>query len=139
MSLLLLVVLGEIQKKIDNIIFTGLRNDLKKIYQELDIAVHPSHSENVGGASESLAAAVPTVTTNVGGFTDVIIDGKTGYLCLPKNPNSLADSIDKVLTDYSKAKKMALLGQKKVKKIFDINNSAKRVKDIYLKIIKRGD
>src|SRR5690606_28471301 len=35
------------------IILTGYRSDVYEIYQDFDVAVHPSHSENVGGAVES--------------------------------------------------------------------------------------
>lgn len=123
-------------KNVKNIIFTGFRNDIKDIYKEFDIAVHPSHSENLGGAAESLAAGVPTVCTNVGGFPDIVIDGYTGYLCLPKNPQSLADSIEKMLNDESNAKKMAVNGEEKVTKMLDINNTSKTIRNIYNKILK---
>lgn len=125
------------KKNVNNIIFTGFRNDVKDIYKEFDIAVHPSHSENLGGAAESLAAGVPTVSTNVGGFPDIVIDGKTGYLCLPKNPNSLASSIKKLLDDNNLAKKMAKEGQKKVLNLLDIKNTANVIYDIYTKISKK--
>lgn len=50
----------------NGIVFTGFRTDIKEIYRELDVAVHPSHSENLGGAAESLAAGVPTFVETVG-------------------------------------------------------------------------
>lgn len=124
------------KKNVKNIIFTGFRNDVKDIYKEFYIAVHPSHSENLGGAAESLAAGVPTISTNVGGFPDIVIDGCTGYLCEPKNPNSLAEAIEKMLSDESKANMMALEGQKKVKQLLDINNTSKRIYEIYNCILK---
>jgi glycosyltransferase involved in cell wall biosynthesis len=61
-------------------IFLGTRNDVAELYPDLDVVVHPSHSENVGGARESLLLAVPTIATNVGGFPDLVKPGETGWL-----------------------------------------------------------
>src|SRR5262249_38225509 len=49
----------------DRIVFTGQRTDIPAVYAGLDVAVHPSLSENCGGAVESLAAGVPTIATAV--------------------------------------------------------------------------
>jgi glycosyltransferase involved in cell wall biosynthesis len=66
--------------------FTGHRTDVPAVYSALDVAVHPSLSENCGGAVESLAAACPTIATNVGGLPDIVIDGETGWLVPPRRP-----------------------------------------------------
>jgi glycosyltransferase involved in cell wall biosynthesis len=119
----------------DGIIFTGFRNDLKEIYKELDVAVHPSHSENLGGAAESLAAGVPTISTNVGGFIDIVINNKTGYTVNPNNPEMLALAIFETINDLTKSKQMAMAGQRLVRELLDINNTAAKIKNIYTKII----
>lgn len=127
------------KKNVNNIIFTGFRSDIKKIYKELNIAVHPSHSENLGGAAESLAAGVPTIATNVGGFPDIVINNETGYLCNSKNPKNLAMVIDETLSNYELAQKYAKSGQKKVESLLDINVTAQVIKDIYDEILKRSN
>jgi len=119
----------------DGIIFTGFRNDIKKIYRELSIVVHPSHSENLGGAAESLAARVPTITTNVGGFTDIVIDGETGYTVEPKSPKQLANAIIKMLDDPLKTELMALKGQQKVRDLLDMDTCGAHIFNIYRKIL----
>ncbi len=126
------------KKDLKNIIFTGFRNDMKMIYKELDIAVHPSHSENLGGAAESLAAGVPTIATNIGGFPDIVIDKKTGYLCEVKNPFSLAQVIDSAIEKKEEALQMASNGQKRVRELLDINNTANRILEIYKEIMEKN-
>lgn len=123
------------KKNVKNIIFTGFRTDVKDIYKEFDVAVHPSHSENLGGAAESLGASVPTVSTNVGGFPDIVIDGETGYLCNPKQPKSLAKAIEKTLLNENKSKQMANKGQMKVKELLDIKNTSKKMCSVYHEIL----
>jgi glycosyltransferase involved in cell wall biosynthesis len=71
-------------------LFLGDRGDVAALYRHFQVAVHPSHSENLGGAAESLLLGVPTVATSVGGFPDLVEDGATGLLVPPHSPTSLA-------------------------------------------------
>lgn len=119
----------------DGIVFTGFRRDMNLIYKELDIAVHPSHSENLGGAGESLAAGVPTISTNIGGFPDIVVDEETGYTVQAKSPRCLADAIIKMIEKPIKAKKMSEKGMQKVKQLLDGENTGSSVLNIYNKII----
>lgn len=120
----------------DRIIFTGYRSDVYDIYPEIDIVVHPSHSENLGGAAESLMLAVPTISSDVGGFPDIVIPGETGCLIKPKNPTDLAEKLTWAVEHQSELKEMALRGQTLVNELLDLDNTAKAVYDIYTKILK---
>lgn len=121
----------------ENVIFTGFRSDLKAVYKELAIAVHPSHSENLGGAAESLAAGVPTISTNVGGFPDIVINGKTGYTVDKASPEKLAVAIENMLENYSDALRMAKNGQQYVGKLLDIDHTCSEVYEFYQDIMER--
>lgn len=116
--------------------FLGTRNDVPALYEVLDVAVHPSHSENVGGAAESLLLGVPTVTTRVGGFTDVVIDGVTGFLASPKNPHSLAAAIAKMLDNPNQAKQMAKEGRQLCADLFDAERTGREVVNIYHNVLR---
>ena len=115
--------------------FTGFRTDIKRIYRELDIAVHPSHSENLGGASESLAAGVPTISTDVGGFPDIVVDGQTGYVVPPKSPDKLANAILRMIENYEEARIMAEKGREKVTSMLNIENTGRAILRIYEEIL----
>lgn len=132
-------VIAYAQKKCgDKIIFTGYRNDVFNIYNEINVTVHPSHSENLGGAFESLALGVPTVSTDIGGFPDIVIDGKTGYTAPKKDPQKLALAIQKMLDDPENAVKMAKEGQKHVYNLCDINKTANDVYKAYNEILSKN-
>lgn len=120
------------RKKVgDSIKFAGFRSDIYEIYPELTVAAHPSLSENLGGAGESLLIGVPTVSTDVGGFPDIVIDGETGYTVPAKNPKALADAMLRLLEDKEKTKQMAENGVKLMTQVIDVNNTAKEVFHIY--------
>ncbi len=118
--------------------FLGFRNDIKNIYQSIDVAVHPSHSENVGGALESLARGVPTITTNIGGFPDLVIEKKTGLLVPPSSPKSLAKKISWMLKHRDEALKMAKNGKIKAKSLMDVTTNALEIDKFYSHIIKKA-
>lgn len=124
------------QKLGEKVIFTGFRSDVYDIYPEINIAVHPSHSENLGGAAESLMFAVPTISSNVGGFPDIVIPGKTGCLANPKDPDDLAEKITWAIEHPEEMQAMAINGQKRISEILDLNNTAKAVCNIYENIVK---
>lgn len=121
----------------DKVVFLGTRSDVADLYADFDVAVHPSHSENVGGAVESLLLGVPTIATRVGGFPDLVQDGKTGWLVPPKNPKDLATAIENALADPIGARAKTLAGQQRARELFDVRRTAKEVKDIYEQILGR--
>lgn len=122
----------------DAALFLGTRTDVTQLYPDLDIAVHPSHSENVGGACESLLMGIPTIATNVGGLPDVVIPGKTGWLVPPGNPERLSQAILEVLSSPSYAKGLALNGQQCVQKMMDVSKNALEILQIYEGILARA-
>jgi glycosyltransferase involved in cell wall biosynthesis len=116
-------------------LFLGDRPDVAALYNTFDVAVCPSHSENVGGAVESLLCGVPTVTTNVGGFPDLVIDGETGWLVPPKNPEALAAAILEAIGDRDRARRRALAGQQRARRMFNVEQTAAEIADIYRRIL----
>ncbi len=116
-------------------VFLGTRNDVPDLYPDLDVVAHPSHSENVGGAAESLLLGVPTVATNVGGFPDVVVDGVSGWLVPPRDPPRLAAAITAAIHDPVRARVMAEHGSRRVRELFDVRVTAAQIADIYQTIL----
>lgn len=99
------------KKRTDHIVFCGSRTNVPEIYPELYCAVQPSHQENLGGAGQAFRYKCPIIATNTGGLPDIVINGETGYLIPPKNPQALADAILKMVADPEKAHTMMLKGR----------------------------
>lgn len=115
----------------DKVQFLGTRQDVPSLYPDFNIAVHPSLSENLGGAAESLLMGIPTIATNIGGFPDIVIENKTGWLVPPSDPSSLAQKIVSVLDHPDNAKKVADFGKHEMLRELDVNNTATQVCDFY--------
>lgn len=117
--------------------FLGTRNDVTGLYPEFAVAVHPSHSENVGGAVESLLMGIPTIATAVGGFPDLVSDGETGWLVPPRSPGALGEAIAKALGDPVGASALAQRGRERALDLFDIRRLAGEVRNIYCTVLDR--
>ena len=117
--------------KVKNVHFLGTRRNVPDLYQDIDVVVHPSHTENLGGAAESLLLSVPTIATSVGGFLDIVIPGKTGFLVPPKNPVALSCAIEKVINNYDEAKRLATNGCVLLKEILNSQNTSRDVWGFY--------
>jgi len=111
--------------------FLGTRTDALALYPDLDVVVHPSHSENLGGAAESLLLGRPTVATDVGGFPDLVTPGQTGWLVPPHDPVRLASAIGDVLDHPDEARARAARGRDRARALLDVRVTAAQVRAIY--------
>jgi len=119
----------------DKAVFLGNRLDVPLLYPDFDVVVHPSHSENVGGACESLLMAVPTISTNVGGFPDLVKNGETGWLIPPRDPVQLSRAIMEALQNRDEACQRAERGRILARDLFDVEKTALRIMEIYEQIL----
>lgn len=104
-------------------------------WPDFDCAIHAPLSENCGGVLEPLYAGVPTVAARVGGVPEVVIDGVTGKVVEPRNPNQLASGVLEVLEDLPAYRAMAFRGRRLLSKMFDVRRTAAEVYQIYRHIL----
>ncbi len=84
-------------------------NQVYKYLSCADVFVRPSISEGFGNSFiEAMSMGVPVIGTKVGGITDFLEDGKTGWFCEVNNPDSIAEKIHYIL-DYRNKKEVDLV------------------------------
>jgi glycosyltransferase involved in cell wall biosynthesis len=114
-----------------SVIFTGFRTDIADVLGGLDVAVQPSLSENLGGTIESLLMECPTVATRVGGMTDSVLDGQTGILVQPSDPQSLAEGILQMLRDPFAARQYGAAGRSRMLESFTLRRTVDDLAGLY--------
>lgn len=94
--------LRELSKKLNldsRVVFLGnvANNLLPRELNRSDVFVRPSRSEGLGiSFLEAMAAGVPVIATPVGGITDFLTDGETGFLVPVDDADSLAQKIEHI-------------------------------------------
>ncbi len=89
------------------VVFTGWRQDLARIYADLDLLVVSSDNEGTPvSAIEAMAAGRAVVATRVGGLADLVADGSTGCLVPPRDAGALAAAIAGLLADPAARERM---------------------------------
>ena len=115
-----------------NIEFLGYREDIPQLLQAMDIFILPSLSEGTPlSILEAMASQKPIVATDVGGLSEIVKNGETGFLVPSKDPESLAEKILLVLENRELAEKIVAEARKKIVKEYDLNNMVKRYVHLY--------
>lgn len=121
----------------NHIIFTGFYPDLIYLLSNIEIVVIPSLYEAPSAvALEAMAMKRPVVASNVGGIPEVVIDGKTGFLVEPKNPEAIAEKAIFLLKNPKKAKEMGEKGYQRVKENFTQEKLAREYEKVYDNLLK---
>jgi glycosyltransferase involved in cell wall biosynthesis len=89
--------------KLENrVTFLGFLNqdEIPKYLHQADIFIRPSLSEGMGNSFiEAMAAGLPIIATPVGGIPDFLRDGETGLFCEVHNPQSICETVSRLITN----------------------------------------
>lgn len=86
----------------DLVTFLGSKDQeiLPFYYAAAEMVVMPSHYESFGlVALEAMAMGTPVIASEVGGLAFLVRDGETGFHVPSRDPEALAESIYRLLTD----------------------------------------
>jgi glycosyltransferase involved in cell wall biosynthesis len=84
---------------------------------------------------EALAAGVPIVQPNAGGYPEFVANTGGGVIYEPNDPEHLAETLAKVLSDRDKLKNLAQNGKEKVTSQYTMTSMASKIVDIYKEIM----
>jgi colanic acid/amylovoran biosynthesis glycosyltransferase len=135
--------------KIDNhVSFAGFisQKELRGIYYSSHIFLHPSETGPDGNQEgipnsmlEAMATGLPVFATQHGGIPEAIENGVSGVLVAERNHEELARALLDAVQDRDFLLRLANSGAEVVRKKFDLNEQARRLEDVYLRTIGRGD
>ena len=116
--------------------FRGFVDNLYSELNKLDIFVLPSLSEGFPLCiMEAMAMGIPIAATPVGGIPELIVHEKTGVLFATRNPDSLSETVIKLLADFNKTKLMGLRGKEKVINEFSPEVYIKNLDSLYQELL----
>jgi colanic acid/amylovoran biosynthesis glycosyltransferase len=143
-------LLGQLQGlardlKIDNhVSFTGFisQKRLRDLYYASHIFLHPSETGPDGNQEgipnsmlEAMATGLPVFATQHGGIPEAIENGVSGVLVPERDHEELARALLDAVQDRDFLLPLASNGAEVVRKKFDLNEQARRLEDVYLKLL----
>ncbi len=116
-----------------NVEFVGFKEDVERVLENARILVAPSVIEESFGRVivEAFACGVPVIATKVGGYEEIIEDGKDALLVEPGNSEEITESILKILKDDNYAQDMVTAGRKKVETMYTLDKCLGKTEDVY--------
>src|SRR5690606_7987267 len=99
-------------------------------YRVIDIAVHPSLSEHLGGAAESMRAGVAAIASRVGGCPALMAGDDLGILVPPMDPSALASAIKQLVLAADRRAAVAANGRRHALELLDPHRNAELVVEV---------
>jgi glycosyltransferase involved in cell wall biosynthesis len=104
----------------DAVDFIGESEDVGGELAQLDCLLAPSWAEPFGRVvAEGMAAGVPVVATSVGGPSELIVNGVSGFLAPPRDFAEWISPVAAVLEDHDLARRIADQARERVKRLLD--------------------
>jgi glycosyltransferase involved in cell wall biosynthesis len=102
-----------------SVILMGRSQAVSREFQLSDVVVLPSETEGFSNSIiQAMAYRKPVVACRVGGNPEAIEDGVTGLLVPPKDPETLAQALDRLVADEALRRRMGEAGRERVTREF---------------------
>ncbi|MDP8212040.1 MAG: GT4 family glycosyltransferase PelF [Candidatus Zapsychrus exili] len=121
----------------ENVEFLGNRRDIPELLSSVDVAVLSTVTQEAFGRVilEAQAAGVPVVATKVGGVVDIIDDGETGLLVMPKDPEGMAKEVMRLLKDKNLSHRIVEKAKVKLRDKFTVEYMSSETLGVYEELL----
>jgi glycosyltransferase involved in cell wall biosynthesis len=117
---------------------TGARWDTVALYGVMDVFCLPSHREGLPTVLlEAGAMSLPSVATHIPGCVDVVVDGVTGHLTLPRDSAALAAALRQYLLSPRLRRRHGLAARERVLALFDQEAVRQAHYDEYIRLLRK--
>lgn len=117
----------------DRVRFVGFKNNVYEYYKSADAFVFPSYREGLSAAlMEAMAAGLPVACSRIRGNTDLIDEGKGGFMFDPSDREAIAESIRALFREDRG--KMGRYNAEKIASSFSIRKVREEMERIYRSI-----
>lgn len=128
-------VLNKVKEyNLDNEVFFVVgKSNVIDYFRACDVLIHPSETEGLPlVVMEAMALKKPVIANSVGGVTDYILDGYTGFLPMHDNVNEYAEKIIKLATNKQCYDYISTNAYNLVSKHFTVDTQLESLMKIFL-------
>jgi glycosyltransferase involved in cell wall biosynthesis len=105
----------------DVVVLAGHIRQMPMAFAASDVAVFPvTEPEAFGRAAvEAQAMGIPVIASNLGGYTETVVEGETGFLVPPGNASALAGAIERIIDIGPESRaRMGRQGRDRVRQLY---------------------
>ncbi|NOX63173.1 MAG: glycosyltransferase family 4 protein [Chloroflexi bacterium] len=121
--------------------FLGYQNDVAPLMAASDLVLMPSRHESFGIVLiEAMSLGKPVIASAAGGIPEVVLDGASGYLVPPGDPDQLSRRVLEMLSNPGHAQQIGLAGRERVHREFTVEQMVEQMAALYHQVdaVKRG-
>ena len=116
--------------------FAGERRGSLNFHHLFDVSALSSlHEGFPNSLIEAMAAGRPVVATSVGGVTDAVEHGVTGYLVAARDPSALAMALSTLLGQPALRRAFGDAGRERVRSAYGADDVIERLQALYLSLV----
>ncbi len=131
---------AEIQRLglLDHVRLPGWREDIADCMAGFDVFCLSSHLEGLGTAMlDAMWMGLPVVATRTGGIPDAVVDGETGLLVSPRNPDALAAACIRYIESEDLRKSLGAAGHRRIEQKFTVDRMVEGTLEVYRQALGR--
>lgn len=115
----------------------GFQEDVRPALAASDLIVFPSLACEGMPFSllEAMALGKPVIASNIGGLSEIVQDGHTGFLVPPRDTRALAQAVQTLLQDPQRMRTMGLNAQRFVQEHHDAKHCVHQIEKNYLEVL----
>jgi L-malate glycosyltransferase len=115
-----------------HVFLAGFRGNALELIKSFDVFVMSSVTEGLcTSLVDAMAASKPTVATTAGGIPEVVVDGETGFLVPPRDPQAMADRLVLLLKDPAMRARMGEAGLARARARFTVERMVEETNAVY--------
>jgi glycosyltransferase involved in cell wall biosynthesis len=119
----------------NRVLLPGRAGDVAPLLERASLLVHPARWEGFGLVLlEAMLAGRAVVATEVSAIPEIVIDGETGLLVPPDDPQALAHAIDRLLADEGEREQLGAAGLERAHAEFSVERMATRTAAVYERV-----
>ena len=120
----------------DAVVLLGDRSDVPELLARAELFVCSSRSEGMPvSILEAMAVGLPVVASRVGGVSEIVDDGRTGFLVAPGVVAALADALARLIDDRALREQMGRAGRQAALERYDLPQFRQAHIDLYGRLL----
>ena len=120
---------------LERCVFAGFRSDLDRLIPAFTLFCLSSQLEGLGtSVLDAMAFGVPVVATSAGGIPEAVVDGVTGRLVPPRDPDALAAALVDALENAARREAWGRAGRRRFEERFTADRMVEATLAVYAEL-----